>query len=155
MDINLDAQPLLNDAQRVFLLTQRVAHFASADAHGQPHVVPVCYCVIDDTIYFSIDEKPKQANTRVLKRLRNIAQNPKVSLVADRYDEDWSCLAWVMLRGRADVLDDGEEHALAQQTLRERYPQYRSMQLSSLPVVAIRIEHATSWGAISPAAASP
>ena len=111
--------------------------------------MPVCYCVIDATVYFSIDEKPKQANTRGLKRLRNIAQNPKVSLVADRYDEDWSQLGWIMLRGRAEVLDDGDEHALAQQTLRERYPQYRSMQLSSLPVVAIRIEHVATWGSIA------
>jgi PPOX class probable F420-dependent enzyme len=140
---------LITDTQRRFLAVQRVARFASADAHGQPHVVPVCYCVIENSIYFSIDEKPKQANARGLKRLRNIEQNPKVSLVVDHYDENWSRLAWIMLRGRAEVLDGGAEHALAQQTLSERYPQYRDMQLGSLPVVATRIEHVAAWGAIA------
>lgn len=139
---------MITDTQQRFLATQRVAHFASADAHGQPHVVPVCYCVLGNSIYFSIDEKPKQANARGLKRLRNIEQNPKVSLVIDRYDENWSRLAWIMLRGCAEVLEGGTEHALAQQTLSRRYPQYRNMQLSALPVVATRIKHVAAWGAI-------
>ena len=139
---------LLTAAQRRFVDAQRVARFASADAHGQPHVLPVCYCVIDGSAYFSIDEKPKQTNVRRLKRLRNIARNPKVALVIDHYDEDWSQLGWVMLRGQAEILNDGDEHALAQQALRARYPQYRSMQLGALPVVAIRIEHIASWGAL-------
>jgi len=139
---------LLTAAQRRFVDAQRVARFASADAHGQPHVLPVCYCVIGGSAYFSIDEKPKQANARQLKRLRNIARNPKVALVIDHYDEDWSQLGWVMLRGQAEILNDGDEHALAQQALLARYPQYRSMQLGTLPVVAIRIEHIASWGAL-------
>ena len=140
---------MITDTQRRFLAAQRVARFASADARAQPHVVPVCYCVIENSIYFSIDEKPKRANARSLKRLRNIEQNPKVSLVVDRYDENWSRLAWVMLRGRAEVLDGGDEHALAQQTLSERYMQYRNMQLALLPVVVTRIEHVAAWGAIA------
>jgi PPOX class probable F420-dependent enzyme len=143
-----DTDSKLSAAQRRFVELQRVARFASADAHGQPHVVPVCYCVIGEAVYFSIDEKPKQADVHRLKRLRNIAQNPKVALVIDHYDENWSQLGWVMLRGQAELLDDGDEHALAQQTLRARYPQYRSMQLSTLPVVATRIRHVASWGAL-------
>ncbi len=143
-----DADSILSDAQRRFVELQRVARFASADTHGQPHVVPVCYCLLGEAVYFSIDEKPKQTNVRRLKRLRNIMRNPKVALIIDHYDEDWSQLGWVMLRGQAEVLDDGDEHALAQQTLRTRYPQYRSMQLSTLPVVAIRIRHVASWGAL-------
>jgi len=139
---------LLTAAQRLFVDAQRVARFASADAHGQPHVLPVCYCVIGNSAYFSIDEKPKQTNVRRLKRLRNIARNPKVALVIDHYEDDWSQLGWVMLRGQAQVLDDGDEHALAQQALLARYPQYQSMQLGTLPVVAIRIEHIASWGAL-------
>ena len=137
---------MLSTAQRHFVETQRVARFASADAHGQPHVLPVCYCLLGESVYFSIDEKPKQADVRRLKRLRNIAQNAQVALVIDHYDEDWAQLGWVMLRGHAEILDDGQEHASAQHTLRARYPQYRTMQLSNLPVVAIRIQHAASWG---------
>ena len=72
--------------------------------------------------------------------------NPSVAFVADRYDEDWQQLGWVMLRGRADILADGPEHDRAQALLRERYAQYRTMQLAELPVIALRIERVTSWG---------
>ena len=80
-----NAVSLLSPAQRHFFDTHRVARFASADVHGQPHVLPECYCVLGESIYFSIDEKPKQANVRRLKRLGNIAQNPQVALVVDRH----------------------------------------------------------------------
>jgi PPOX class probable F420-dependent enzyme len=149
IETNDDTRSIISTAQRHFVEMQRVARFASADAHAQPHVVPVCYCLVDDCAYFSIDEKPKQADVRRLKRLRNIAQNDRVALVVDRYDEDWTQLGWVMLRGRAEILDDGAEHGCAQQALRARYLQYRSMQLTALPVVAIRIEHAASWGLLA------
>ena len=137
---------MLTEAQRRFLGAQRVARFASADAAGAPHVLPVCFAVIGDSAYFSIDEKPKRVAAPRLKRLRNIAENPQVALVADRYDEDWTRLGWVMLRGRAEVLTAGEEHAAAQSALRARYPQYRAMRLDALPVVAIRIERTSAWG---------
>ena len=137
---------MLTEAQRRFLGAHRVARFASADAAGAPHVLPVCYAVLGDSAYFSIDEKPKRVAASRLKRLRNIAENPQAALVVDRYDEDWSRLGWVMLRGRAEVLTAGEEHAAAQAALRERYPQYRAMRLDALPVVAIRIRRASAWG---------
>ena len=73
-------------------------------------------------------------------------ENPSVAFVADRYDEDWLRLGWVMLRGHADILTDGSEHDRAQALLRERYPQYRTMQLDDLRVIALRIAQATSWG---------
>ena len=137
---------MLTEAQRRFLGAQRVARFASADAAGAPHVLPVCFAVIGDSAYFSIDEKPKRVAAPRLKRLRNIAENPSVAMVVDRYDEDWTRLGWVMLRGRAEVLRAGEEHAAAQAALRARYPQYRAMRLDALPVVAIRIERTSAWG---------
>ena len=121
-----------------------MAHLATADAAGAPHVVPVCFALAGDSVYIAIDRKPKSG--RLLKRLRNIAENPKIMLTADRYDdEDWSRLRWVMLRGRAEILEGGPEHAEAQRILRDRYPQYRTMDLEPLPVIAIRIERATGW----------
>ncbi len=72
-----------------------------------------------------------------------------MALVADRYDEDWTRLGWVMLRGRAAILDSGAEHDMAQDLLRSRYPQYRAMQLAELPVIAIHIERVASWGDLS------
>ena len=91
---------MLNEDQRRFLESRKVAHLATADAHGAPYVVPVCFALHENSLYITIDQKPK-GNPRSLKRLRNIAENPMVALVADRYDEDWTRLGWVMLRGRA------------------------------------------------------
>jgi PPOX class probable F420-dependent enzyme len=137
---------MLPDRERGFLIGQRIGHLATADARGNPHVVPVCFAVADDTLYITIDEKPKRAGGRPLKRLRNMMDNPSTAFVADRYDEDWSRLGWVMLRGLAEILIEGPEHDRAQTLLCERYPQYRAMQLAELPVIALRIGRVTSWG---------
>jgi PPOX class probable F420-dependent enzyme len=136
---------LLNDSQRGFLDRSRVGHLATADRSGAPHVIPVCYAVSEDTLYITIDEKPKRHDVP-LKRLRNILENPQAAFVADHYDEDWRRLGWVMLRGKAEILETGAEHDRAQELLRARYPQYRAMNLAELPVIALRIERATSWG---------
>jgi PPOX class probable F420-dependent enzyme len=137
---------MLLDRERNFLIAQRVGRLATADARGNPHVVPVCFAIAEDTLYVTIDEKLKRASARPLKRLRNMIDNPSIAFIADRYDEDWSRLGWVMLRGRAEILADGPEHDRAQALLRDRYAQYRAMQLGELPVIALRIERVTGWG---------
>ena len=141
---------MLSEQQAEFLDSRRVGHLATADASGNPHVVPVCFAIEDGSLYITIDEKPKRDVPRPLKRLRNVLDNPSVAFVADRYDEDWLNLGWVMLRGRANVLSNGPEHDRAQSLLRERYAQYRAMQLADLPVIALRIERVTSWGNLAP-----
>ncbi len=138
---------MLSQAERRFLESRRVAYLATADASGAPHVVPVCFAVAEAGIYMTIDEKPKRVAARALKRLRNIAENPQVALVADRYDDrDWSRLGWVMVRGRAEVLEEGPDHATAQLGLRARYPQLAAMALEGQPVIAIRVARVASWG---------
>jgi PPOX class probable F420-dependent enzyme len=97
-------------------------------------------------VYFTIDEKPKKAAGTQLKRMANIRDNPRVALVVDHYEDDWSRLGWVMVQGRAEVLDAGDEHDRAQADLRGRYRQLENMRIEELPVVAIRIEHASGWG---------
>jgi PPOX class probable F420-dependent enzyme len=109
-------------------------------------VVPICYAVHGDTVYFTIDEKPKKRPGARLKRLANLRENPSAALVVDRYEEDWSRLGWVMVQGRAEVLEGGAEHDLAQAALRARYPQLASMRIEGLPVVAIRVHQVASWG---------
>jgi len=136
---------MLSPAERRFVEAQRVARLASADRRAVPHVVPVCFGLVGDAVYITIDQKPKQAG-RPLKRLRNIADNPRLAMVFDRYDEDWRRLAWVMLHGRAEILADGVEHDRAQALLRERYPQLVTMQIEALPVIVLRIERVVSWG---------
>lgn len=137
---------MLTDEQAAFLAKQRVGHLATADARGNPHVVPVCFATENANLYVTIDQKPKQAVARPLKRLRNVMENPSVAFVADRYDEAWDQLGWVMLQGTAEILADGPEHDRAQALLRDRYVQYRLMQLDDLPVIALRIKHVMSWG---------
>jgi len=139
---------MLSEHQARFLASRRVGHLATADARATPHLVPVCFVVSEGALYITIDQKPK-GDPRALKRLKNIIENPAVAFVADRYDEDWSRLGWVMLRGPAEILGDGVEHDRAQALLRSRYPQYRGMELDGLPVIAIRIERVTSWGNLS------
>ena len=136
---------MLSPAERRFVEGQRVARLATADRRAVPHVVPVCFALLGDAAYITIDQKPKQAG-RPLKRLRNIADNPRLAMVFDRYDEDWRRLAWVMLHGRAEILADGAEHDRAQALLRERYPQLVTMQIEALPVIVLRIERVVSWG---------
>jgi PPOX class probable F420-dependent enzyme len=140
---------LMSDGERRFLEHRRIAHLATADAHAVPHVVPVCFVVSQATLYVTIDEKPKRNPGAALKRLRNIAENPAVAVVVDRYDEDWSLLGWVMLYGRAEVLADGSEHDGAQALLRSRYRQLEAMQIAQHPVIAVRIERVASWGNLS------
>jgi PPOX class probable F420-dependent enzyme len=127
-----------------FIQHQRVAHLATADSAGRPHVVPVCFAYRDGRIYIAIDEKPKRSLR--LKRLRNIEENPQVSIVFDSYAEDWSRLGWVMIRGTAAIIDGGQEHELAVAALLERYEQYRSMTLEGRPVISVTVERVSSWG---------
>ena len=136
---------MIEDRERRFLLTRRLGHLATADRSGAPHIVPVCYALGEAALYVTVDEKPKRQD-RPLKRLRNIAENPRVALVVDRWDEDLRRLGWVMLRGRAEVLTEGPEHDRAQALLRARYPQYAGMDLAPLPVIALRVARVTSWG---------
>ena len=137
---------MLSDAERRFVDAQRVARLATADAQGEPHAVPVCFVLAGDALYIAIDEKPKRVPAMALKRLRNIAENPAVAIIVDRYDEDWTRLAWVMLRGRAEILASGAEHDRAQRLLVSRYPQLAAMRIEPLPVIAVRVIKVTSWG---------
>lgn len=139
---------MLSEHQARFLASRRVGHLATADARATPHLVPVCFVVSEGALYITIDQKPK-GDPRALRRLKNISENPVAAFVADRYEEDWTRLGWIMLRGPAEILADGAEHDRAQALLQSRYRQYRGMELDDLPVIALRIERVTSWGNLS------
>ena len=131
-----------------FLDRCRLGHLATADRLGRPHVIPVCYALVGGALYFIVDEKPKAAG-KTLKRMRNIAENPKVALVADHYDEDWSRLEYVLIQGRAEKVDDSAEFELVLEQLLRRYPQYRGMRLERKrnPLVRITPETMHHWRA--------
>lgn len=135
--MNLD-----QDTARARFATARVARFATANAAGQPHLVPVTYAVAGDRVFFAVDSKPKRSMD--LRRLRNIAENPAVTLLADEYDDDWSRLWWVRGDGTARILSDEEEIATALELLQHRYPQYRA-DTPEGPVVEIHVSHWSGW----------
>ena len=125
---------------RDFVASARVGRLATASAEADPHVIPVCYVLDDDTVYFVIDEKPKSG--RRLKRLRNIDATGRAALVIDHYNDDWTQLAFVLLRGPAHVTP-ATPHAIA--LLRAKYPQYNTMSLESAEMVQISVENWTAW----------
>ena len=124
----------------------RVAHLATSDKSGQPHVIPICFVCDGKVFYSPIDEKPKRAAPTKLKRLKNIRENPKVSLVIDHYDEDWRKLRYILIFGKARILQSGEKHRRAVKLLRLKYGQYRSMAIQLLPLIAITPKRIVSWG---------
>jgi len=129
------------------LRESRVARLGTADAAGQPLVVPVCYVFDGRACFSALDAKPKRVAAGALRRVRNIAANPRVSLVVDRWDEDWSKLAWVIVEGRGDLLTAGAERAAAVDLLREKYAQYRALGLDreAAPVIRITPARALAW----------
>jgi PPOX class probable F420-dependent enzyme len=137
--------PKLSPSQDRFLRLARAGHLATADANGQPHVIPVCYVFDGQTIYSVLDAKPKTTPLRQLRRVRNILANPHVSLVVDHYEEDWTRLQYVMVTGDAELLESGEEWTRAIAMLREKYPQYQSMDLGESPVIKITPARFVPW----------
>ena len=141
--------PPLTPQQERFVRQQRVGRLATADAAGRPHAVPVCYAYVDGAFYTPLDEKPKTTEARRLRRVRNVLENPAAALIIDRWDEEWSRLAWLLVRGPAALLEPGSgEHARAVAALRERYPQYRAMHLERAPLIRLSPERVTAWGAL-------
>lgn len=133
---------MLSERERSFLLRRRTGHLATAATSGMPSVMPVCFALEDDTMYTAIDDKPKR--TRRPRRIRDLATNPRVAFVADRFDEDWSRLGWVMIRGRGDILGSGALFERGCELLRHRYAQYETMTL--YPLIAICVLEVRSWG---------
>jgi PPOX class probable F420-dependent enzyme len=106
--------------------------------------VPIVYALDGDTLYCAVDAKPKRSRT--LRRIENARRNPHVAVLVDHYVDDWSRLWWIRLRGRARVLESGEEAERAIALLVEKYEQYRTA-APGFPVLAIDVEEWRSWAA--------
>jgi PPOX class probable F420-dependent enzyme len=135
---------------RAFLEAARRAHLATASPDAEPHVVPVCFAVLDErTVAFAIDDKPKQPG-RTLKRVRNLDANPRFALVVDAWSEDWRELGYVLVSGRAARVDDPSRRAAAVAALRARYPQYVAMGLAAgrHDVIELAVERVHVWGRV-------
>jgi PPOX class probable F420-dependent enzyme len=126
------------------LAAARVARLATTDPDGRPHLVPIVFALDGDTLYSAVDAKPKRSKT--LRRIENARERPEVTILVDHYDDDWSRLWWIRLRGRARVLDDGPEAERALALLREKYPQYRD-EPPGRPVLAVDVTEVREWSA--------
>jgi len=130
-----------------FIDSHRVGRLATAGADGAPHVVPLCYARLGNRVYFVADEKPKRSGPKALKRLANLASNPRAALVIDDYAEDWSKLAYLLLHLDTAVVTDRREYARALTALRRRYPPYRRMKLApdTHPMVRMEVRRWHLW----------
>lgn len=135
--------------ERDFIVRHRVGRLATANIDGQPHVIPVCYALDGNVIYSMLDLKPKKVQVLKLKRVRNILENPSVSLVVDDYVEDWNLLSYVLVMGTASLVQSGREQQRAIRFLRDKYSQYRTLLTDTAPALRIGVERVIAWGAVS------
>jgi coenzyme F420-0:L-glutamate ligase/coenzyme F420-1:gamma-L-glutamate ligase len=143
--------PSLSAGARELLTTARVAHLATSDQYARPHVVPIVFVWTSDVLYTPLDRKPKRDDDwHALRRVRNIETNGRVAIVVDRYDEDWSHLAWVMVEGVATILESGDDRDAAVALLKEKYAQYETLSLEGRPIVRVEIERAGEWSSETP-----
>ena len=122
----------------------RVARLATVDPDGRPHLVPIVFALVGDTLYTAVDAKPKRSRT--LRRIENARERPDVTVLVDHYEDDWAQLWWVRLRGRGRVLDEGDEAARALAALTAKYEQYRG-DPPGPPVLAIDLVEWRGWSA--------
>ena len=138
---------LTEEEAQARLRSTRVARLATVGGDGQPHLVPVTFAVDGDLIYTAMDHKPKKSAN--LRRLRNIRENPKVALLADRYEDDWDLLWWARADGWASVVEDERGLQDPIDVLVEKYPQYRESRPAG-PVIVIQVDRWKGWSSSQP-----
>jgi len=141
-DRNILSVRLSQDEARTRFTTVPVARLATADAHGRPHLVVVTFAVRGDAVYMAVDQKPKSGTN--LKRLRNVAENPQVAMLADEYSDAWDTLWWARADGQAAVLSSPQQMAEPLRLLADRYWQYREAPPAG-PVLAVMVERWSGW----------
>ncbi len=152
-------EPILSPAARRFLAEARRATLATIDDDGRPRLVPICFVVSQDrateapVVHTPLDEKPKQVDDPWrLARVHDISTRPSVSILVDRWSEDWTELAWLRVHGQAILLEPADaaaadERADAIGALRDKYPQYAGHDLGARPLIRVVLTSATWWTA--------
>jgi PPOX class probable F420-dependent enzyme len=140
---------VLTDDDRALLSAARRAVLATIAPDGRPRLVPICHAVDPDrpVVFTPLDRKPKRGtDPMALGRVRDIAADSRVTLLVDRWDEDWSRLAWLRLDGRAAIVDPHDpRHPTIVAALRGRYPQYERQRLEDRPILEVVVEHVVRW----------
>ena len=148
----MPSEPVLSAAQRAFLGQARRAVLATIAPDGRPRLVPISF-VLDPgrpVLYTPIDNKPKRSDDPMrLARVRDILVDPRVTVLVDRWDEDWIRLAWLRGEGRAAVVTPAagdDEHDEAVVALRAKYEQYATHRLETRPLIRITLDRVIDWG---------
>lgn len=147
----MPSDPLQTD-QRTFLGSARRAVLATIAPDGHPRLVPICFVVIGEPsiLYTPIDDKPKRTEDPLtLARVRDIAADPRVVILVDRWDEDWTRLSWLRVEGRGTLLQPSAtpaENAAAVTALRAKYRQYETHRLELRPLIRVTLDRVTDWG---------
>ena len=141
---------VLSDEEERFVASARVGRLATSTPDGLPHVVPVCFELLGDSIYIGLDAKPKTVDVLKLRRVRNIVSNPRVALIVDRYSDDWSQLGYALVSADADLVSDDVERAGAIEALRRKYVQYQALLSDEAPVIRLKPRRVASWGDLTP-----
>ena len=156
-------EPILSGPERAFVAEARRAVLATIRPDGEPRLVPVCFVLDDEPdgqgrpiLYSPVDEKPKaSADPRRLGRVQDLLVLPAVTVLIDRWSEDWTHLGWMRLTGRGVLLEpeprEEAEHAAAIAALRAKYPQYASHDLEHRPIIRIAVDRVQRWGDAAPA----
>jgi PPOX class probable F420-dependent enzyme len=142
---------VISGAVQKILKKARVARLATLDDKHRPHMVPICFAYDGKVFYTAVDQKPKRVTPERLARLRNIRAVPRVALLIDEYDEDWTQLWYILIHGKAKLIPKSAhaEHARAIRKLRAKYRQYaQGMLADDAPIIRITPKRTTSWGKI-------
>ncbi|HEV8403664.1 MAG TPA: TIGR03668 family PPOX class F420-dependent oxidoreductase [Candidatus Limnocylindrales bacterium] len=154
----MSEEPVLTGTQRAVIDSARRAVLATIGRAGRPRLVPICFSLDPDrpVLYTPVDEKPKLSDDPLaLARVRDIGADPRVTVLVDRWDEDWTRLGWLRGEGTAEIVlpgspgPDGPAHTAAVAALRGRYPQYETHHLEERPLIRIVLEHITEWGTLA------
>ena len=133
--------------QERYLRDARVASLATVDDRGSPYIVPVCFVYKAGRIYTALDRKPKSVLPTRLRRVKNILAKPGVALLVDHYTEDWDGLSYMLVRGKASVVEEEEERVFAVAALRTKYSQYAEMLKDEATVIVLKPGSVSSWAA--------
>jgi PPOX class probable F420-dependent enzyme len=150
----MTGEPILSAAERAFVSDARRATLATIDPAGLPRLVPICFVLdpLEPVLWTPLDEKPKATDDPLaLARVRDILERAAVSVLVDRWDEDWSRLGWLRIHGRAALISPGDAgHGAATVELRAKYAQYAAHALETRPMLAITLDRVSSWGTLEP-----
>jgi len=140
----------LHESVLNFIRTARIGHLSTVDSTGIPTLLPVCFVTDGKAVFVVVDDMPKNSEPFKMQQIENLERNPNMSFGIDRYDEDWNRLGWVLLRGLGEAhKGQSTEQRNAVSMLRDKYEQYRGMNLSKAPIIRMNILGARHWGQLS------